>query len=198
MPPALWKDRIYAVAPLMGMLASVATIGVSIFVPMIFQGEEWGASTPFQYFTSHPDAELGRAVTEGRRQEFAGFGWAADEIPDPQEESTWHASVLRWDEMAEAGHGELLTWYRQLLALRRSQPDLTEPRLETVAVRFDDDHGWLVVTRGRIHLAFNVGDEISVWVSEDGAELLVASDPAVESKGTHVHLPRDAVAVLRS
>jgi maltooligosyltrehalose trehalohydrolase len=60
----------------------------SPFVPLLFQGEEWGASTPFQYFTDHEDPELGRAVSEGRRSEFSAFAWSAEEVPDPQDPAT--------------------------------------------------------------------------------------------------------------
>jgi maltooligosyltrehalose trehalohydrolase len=57
-------------------------------------GEEWGASTPFQYFTCHGDEELGRAVTEGRRREFADFGFDATDVPDPQDAATFERSKL--------------------------------------------------------------------------------------------------------
>ncbi len=74
------------------------------FVPLLFQGEEWGASTPFRYFTDHRDPVLGRAVRDGRRREFAPFGWKPDDVPDPQDPQTWRRSVLRWDELEEASH----------------------------------------------------------------------------------------------
>jgi maltooligosyltrehalose trehalohydrolase len=71
-----------------------ALVFVSPFVPMLFQGEEWAASSPFLYFTDHRDAELGRAVSEGRRREFATFGWRPQEIPDPQAAETFARSKL--------------------------------------------------------------------------------------------------------
>ena len=73
------------------------------FVPMLFQGEEWGASSPFQYFTAHEDAELAALVSEGRRKEFAAFGWDPSGIPDPQATETFERSRLRWDERAGVG-----------------------------------------------------------------------------------------------
>jgi len=48
---------------------------LSPFVPLLFQGEEWGARTPFLYFTDHENAELGRLVAEGRSREFSSFEW---------------------------------------------------------------------------------------------------------------------------
>ena len=70
---------------------AAALVLTSPFVPMLFQGEEWGASTPFQYFTDHPEPDLAKAVREGRRQEFAAFGWKPEDIPDPQTPETFLA-----------------------------------------------------------------------------------------------------------
>jgi maltooligosyltrehalose trehalohydrolase len=86
------------------------------FVPMLFMGEEWGATTPWQYFTDHDDPALAEAVRKGRRAEFAAFGW--DDVPDPQDPETFRRSVLDWDE----ARGDLLEWHRALLALRRERP----------------------------------------------------------------------------
>src|SRR5439155_1099045 len=87
------------------------------FVPMLFQGEEWGATTPFQYFTDHVDAELGRLVSEGRRKEFAAFGWQPADVPDPQDRATFDRSVLDWAELDKDPHAGLLEWHRALVAL---------------------------------------------------------------------------------
>jgi len=117
------------------------------FVPMLFQGEEWGASNPFQYFTDHEDAELGATVSAGRRREFAYFGWDPADVPDPQDPETFRRSVLRWDELAERGHAELLDWHRRLIALRRARPELGTAPAGSPEVAFDEEAGWLVVRR---------------------------------------------------
>ncbi|MDQ3757558.1 MAG: malto-oligosyltrehalose trehalohydrolase [Actinomycetota bacterium] len=88
-------------------------------VPLLFQGEEWAASTPFQYFTDHADPELGRAVSEGRRSEFGAFGWKPEDVPDPQDPATFERSRLDWSEPAREPHAGMLRWYRELIALRR-------------------------------------------------------------------------------
>ncbi len=90
-------------------------------VPMLFQGEEWGASSPFQYFTDHEDAELGRAVSDGRRREFAAFGWDPDDVPDPQDPATFERSKLDWSELGREPHAELLAWHKALIARRRAR-----------------------------------------------------------------------------
>src|SRR5690606_7578191 len=77
-------------------------------VPMLFQGEEWNASAPFLYFTSHGDPELADAVRRGRREEFAAFGWRPEEVPDPQAPETFLASKLDWSERDDPGHRDVL------------------------------------------------------------------------------------------
>jgi maltooligosyltrehalose trehalohydrolase len=112
-----------------GALALVLT---SPFTPMLFMGEEWGARSPFRFFTDHGDPELAAAVSAGRRREFASHGWDADAIPDPQDPATRDSSVLRWDEAAEPVHAGLLTWTRDLVRLRRQERDLRDDDLATV------------------------------------------------------------------
>ena len=90
------------------------------FIPLIFQGEEFAASTPFQYFADHDDPEMARAVSEGRRREFAAFGWDPAVIPDPEKVETFERSKLKWDEAGEGRHAEMMEWYRRLIRLRRS------------------------------------------------------------------------------
>ena len=108
--------------------AASALLCLVPYTPLIFQGQEWAASTPFLYFTDH-NAELGRLVTEGRRKEFKGFAAFADEesikrIPDPQAESTFHASKLNWAERGEGLHAGTLALYKEALRLRREEPAL--------------------------------------------------------------------------
>ena len=100
----------------------------SPFTPMLFMGEEWGARTPWQFFTSHPEPELGKATAEGRIGEFAEHGWDADVVPDPQDPETFTRSKLDWSELAQEPHERLLAVHRALLALRRAHPDLRRPR----------------------------------------------------------------------
>src|SRR5205085_4861287 len=115
------------------------------FVPMLFMGEEWGASTPFQYFTSHSDPNLARSVTEGRRREFD----EAD-IPDPQDPATFERSKLDWTELEKPVHAELLEWYRSLIELRRSTPELLDGNLADVHATVHGDA--LIVRRGPIEV----------------------------------------------
>ena len=168
------------------------------FTPMLFMGEEWAAATPWQYFTDHPDPELGRAVREGRRREFARHGWAAESVPDPQDPETFARSRLDWTEIAAAPHRALLDWHRVLIALRHSEPDLADPRLTEVRVAFDEAAGWLVVRRGRLRIAVNLaGRAQGVPLDAPVDEVLLASDENVRTDQGSVELAAESVAILR-
>ncbi|MGB4776929.1 malto-oligosyltrehalose trehalohydrolase, partial [Microbacterium sp.] len=80
--------------------------------PMLFMGEEWGASTPWQFFTSHPEPELAAATRRGRTEEFAGMGWDPALVPDPNDPATFQRSKLDWSEVARGDHARLLDLYR--------------------------------------------------------------------------------------
>ncbi len=112
-------DRLNSSIDLDAYKAASALLLLSPYTPLLFQGQEWAAGTPFLYFTDH-NAELGKLVTEGRRAEFAHFeGFKGEDVPDPQSLDTFLASKLRWDEVRTGGHGEVLDLYRNLLAARR-------------------------------------------------------------------------------
>jgi len=168
----------------------------SPFTPMLFMGEEWGASTPWQFFSSFTDPGLAAAVSTGRRAEFAHFGWAASDVPDPQDPATFERSKLVWAELSSSPHSDVLAWYRSLLALRRSEPSLTNPRLPSVAVDYDEAARWIVITRGPLRVVAHVGSA-PAQVPLPGAELVLASDPAVTLSGGSVSLPPMTVAILR-
>ncbi|HVW22532.1 MAG TPA: malto-oligosyltrehalose trehalohydrolase [Opitutaceae bacterium] len=135
--------------------AAAALTLLSPFTPLLFQGEEWGAQSPFLYFTDHTDPALGKAVTEGRRREHAGVA-GAGEVPDPQAEETWRRSQLRWEELARPGHADLLEWYRGLIALRRRH--LTAAADRTPSVRCEPAAGWLTLACGGLLGVFNFAD----------------------------------------
>jgi maltooligosyltrehalose trehalohydrolase len=132
---------------------AAALIILGPFVPLLFMGEEWAASTPFPYFAGPRNSELDDAVRRGRTEEFAGFGWDASAIPDPIADETFASARLRWDEIDESAHAAMLEWYRSLLAMRRAHPDLTDPRPEHTTVEFDEAARSLVMHRGAVRVA---------------------------------------------
>jgi maltooligosyltrehalose trehalohydrolase len=175
---------------------AAALVMTSPFVPMVFQGEEFGASTPFQYFTHHEDQELAKRVSEGRRSEFRAFGWDPEEVPDPQSAETFRRSKLRWSEAHEEPHATLLRWYKDLIALRRSRPELTDGRLDCVEVRFDERANWLVVKRGDMEVICNLAADRQAIPVRCARRPLLVSDEGWQMRPGMVELPGESVAVL--
>lgn len=151
--------------PLVGARKSrlgAALLLLSPYVPLLFMGEEYGETNPFQYFVSHGDEELIKAVREGRRKEFAAFGWG-DAIPDPQDATTFERSKLNRDVTSRPEHAGLLALYRRLLALRQAEPALRPGDNESL-VADDADAGWitmeLTAAGGRpLFALFNLSDD---------------------------------------
>jgi len=141
--------------PSLLLCGALLTLG-SPFTPMLFQGEEWAASTPFAFFTSHPEAELAKATAEGRLAEFERMGWDPDEVLDPQDPATFEASCLKWEELSGGHHAEVLAGYQRLAALRREHPELTDPGFGRATV--DEAERRLTVERGRLAIHLNLGD----------------------------------------
>jgi maltooligosyltrehalose trehalohydrolase len=150
-----------------------ALVLLAPFVPMIFEGEEWAASTPFLYFTDHQDPELGEAVRQGRRSEFPLTGGA--QVPDPQALETFLRSKLDWSELAREPHRSVLEWHRQLMALRRREPDLRTLDRKVVSTSFDEEDRWLAVRRGRFTVAVNFAGVRQAVPLECPASLELAS-----------------------
>jgi maltooligosyltrehalose trehalohydrolase len=188
-------DRIDAVAGVRKAKLAAALVMTAPFVPMIFQGEEFAASSPFLYFADHEDPELARAVSEGRRREHAADGeW--DSIPDPESRETFELSKLNWSETKEAAHAEMLAWYGSLIELRKTHESLMDGRLEDTRVSFNEAEGWLVMARGPVQLLFNFGDDpASVPVRAEG-RVLLASDPGVKVRDANIALPATAFVAL--
>lgn len=179
-----------------GRLRVAATLLMtSPFTPMIFQGEEWGATSPFPYFTDHADADLADAVRAGRRAEFAAFGWRPETIPDPQALSTFESAKLDWSEPAKNAHAGLLAWYRRLIALRAGYPELTEPRLDRVSATCDENAGGLTIRRGRLLITANLGQADWTCPLDGAATLIAASDPRVRLVPDAIRLPPDTAAI---
>jgi maltooligosyltrehalose trehalohydrolase len=163
---------------------------------MLFQGEEFGASSPFLYFTDHGDPKLGTAVSNGRRREFAQFGWDPEDIPDPQELSSFEASKLNWSELPHQPHEELLRWYRTLIALRHSSPGLRNDSLERVEVEFSESERWLVLYRRPITLVCNLADRGVRLALKYPCRPILSSDPTSALHENAIELAGESVVIL--
>ena len=166
------------------------------FTPMLFQGEEWAASTPFCFFTSHPEPDLGRVTAEGRFEEFERMGWDPAVVPDPQDPDTFQRSKLDWAETESGRHARLLAAYRRLTVLRRAHPDLTDPAFGSTSCAVDEESRVFRMRRGCLLVVVNFGDgPASVDVGAD-ADLLFASGEGVHVEQTELLLPPHAGALV--
>jgi maltooligosyltrehalose trehalohydrolase len=177
---------------------AAALILTSPFLPMFFQGEEWGATTPFLYFSDHWDPMLGEMVREGRRREFAALAVRAEEIPDPQAPETFARSKLDWDELSQPRQAELFDWHKRLIRLRRSNPSLCDGRMEEVMTRCDERERWLMVERGPWSVACNLGlATVAAPLRKGAHELAAASGLGIFPGPSAITLPPDSVAILK-
>ncbi len=192
-------DRLSASLPF-GRLAVAAVLTLTApGTPMLFQGEEWGASTPWQFFTSHPEEWLGEATAKGRIAEFERMGWDPDLVPDPQDPETFHRSKLQWDEAGTGDHARLLELYRALAELRRTRPELTDPSFASLWAWTDaaDDPSRraFVLGRGPLSVVVNLGERpFERAVGAD--EVLLATDPAISVVEGVLVVPPEAAAVV--
>jgi maltooligosyltrehalose trehalohydrolase len=173
-------DRISATLSDGLLKVGAALVLTSAYTPMLWMGEEWGARTPWQFFSDH-EGDLGEAVRQGRRAEFASHGWATEDVPDPQAEQTLRDSTLDWSELEQERHVALLTWTRDLIALRRARPELSDGRRDRVQVAYDEDARWLVVRRGGIAVLCNLSDDaLTVPLGGTGTVLLASERGSVQ------------------
>ena len=179
-----------------GQLAIKAALALgSPYTAMLFMGEEWASSRPFQFFSSHPEPELARATADGRKAEFADHGWDAAKIPDPQDPETFLRSKLDWAEVSDSEHARMLGFYRDLIALRHSEPAMADPWLTHLTIDYDEEQRWIIMRRGPIAIACNLGTE-DVDVPAAGEPVLGWGGIAAETDTTR--LAGHSVAVLRT
>jgi maltooligosyltrehalose trehalohydrolase len=191
-------DRLEHIIGLDRAKAALGLVLTSPFVPLLFQGEEFAASSPFQYFANHEEEEMARAVSEGRKREFAAFGWLPEEVADPESRDTFERSKLNWDEVREGRHAEMLRWCKSLIAFRRESKCLSEGELGHVGVRFDEQGKWLVMDRSTLRIALNLGGSAVSFDDCASYTMVLRSEDDVSLDGGNLNLPPSRVAILSS
>jgi maltooligosyltrehalose trehalohydrolase len=189
-------DRLSATVPLGRLACGAAILFCSPYTPMVFMGEEWAASTPWQFFASFPDPELAEAVRTGRRREFSRHGWGETEVPDPMDPATVRASRLDWAEVAQPEHREMLDLYRSLIRLRREHPELADPWLHRLVVRTAPDDSWLVLHRGELRLAVNFGPTAQSVPLDGWAGAVLLSRGGASASDDQANLPPDSFVLI--
>ncbi|MGV8895950.1 MAG: malto-oligosyltrehalose trehalohydrolase [Rhodoglobus sp.] len=177
-------------------IAAVLTL-LGPFTPMLFMGEEWGATTPWQFFTSHPEPELGIATAEGRIAEFEKMGWDAAVVPNPQDLATFTNSRLDWSELEKPAHAHIFALYRELVTLRRELPGLTDPDFSSVSCAFDEGERWFRMDRPGVSVAINFSDQ-AADVPAPAGTIVLATSGSPEHQGESIRLDAQSAAVLRT
>jgi maltooligosyltrehalose trehalohydrolase len=189
-------DRLREVVGFDRAKIAAALVLMSPFIPMLFQGEEWAASSPFQFFADH-DEEMARLVSEGRKREFAAFGWPPESIPDPEKAETFERSKLNWGEVNEGEHAEMLDWHRQLIRLRREIPSLTDGEPGHTSVSYSEQDRWLSMERGDVIVSCNLGGTEGTFPVPDGGRVILSSREAPLVLDGAVTVPPDTVVIIR-
>lgn len=191
-------ERLCQLAGIERAKIGAALILVSPYIPMLFQGEEFAASSPFLYFVGFEDEpELAQAVAKGRCQEFASFGWRPEDIPDPTDRATFEEAKLKWEELTKEDHASMFAWHKALIELRRGLSALTTGRLELTHSDFNSDEQWLEVRRGPIQILCNFSTETRVLtLNRERRTLVLASKEDCRIEGNDVHLPGESVAII--
>ena len=193
-------DRVEHIVGMQRAKVAAALVFTAPFVPMLFQGEEFAPSTPFQYFADHDDPKMAKTVSEGRRREFAAFGWDPASIPDPENPATFRRSKLNWEEIGDGRHAEMLEWYRKLIHLRRNSPSLNDGDLRNITVAFDENDRWLTIDRkgehGAVRILCNLGDQPVELPNPDSLPVVLASPDGLQTVEGKISLPPDSVAIL--
>jgi maltooligosyltrehalose trehalohydrolase len=159
-------ERLSRLVPLEQLKLAAGAVLLSPFVPLLFMGEEYGETAPFQYFVNHSDPALVEAVRRGRREEFAAFGWQ-DEPPDPQDEATFRRCKLDHRLRQGGEHGILLEFYRELIRLRQSLPALANLSKEQMEVVGREEERVLFLRR------WSGGSEVVIIFSFNQAQVTV-------------------------
>lgn len=144
-------------------------------LPLFFMGQEFGTKSQFTYFTDFQDHALARAVSEGRKKEYEGFLGAG--FIDPQSPEAFASSKLRWEEIGDPAHDEILRFHRELLALRKRHRCLSNCRKDLTSVEFDGTGNWITLERGddsteRAVIVCNLsGRRLAIPIARGGLEL---------------------------
>jgi maltooligosyltrehalose trehalohydrolase len=189
-------DRLEHIVGMDRAKVAAGIVLTSPFIPMIFQGEEFAASSPFQYFADHEDEEMAKLVAAGRKKEFAAFGWDEDSIPNPEKPETFQRSKLNWDEVCQGKHAEMLDWFSKLIHIRRASPSLNDGDTGHTKIRCDPEKNWLVMDRGQVQVLANLGSQPAESDVPEDYKLLAQSDSGIAVDAGKISLPPNTLALL--
>ena len=189
-------ERLEHLIGLDGAKVAIGLVLTAPFLPMLFMGEEFAASSPFLYFADHEDEEMRKLVSEGRKNDFKLFFGEFD-VPDPEAMSTFENSKLKWNEVHQGKHQEMLDWTRALIKLRRSTVALNDGDFGHLRVAADPETKTLAMTRGSIRVLINFGEAPWTVKLKDGEVLCMKSRDEMEAGAESVLLPSLSLAICQ-
>lgn len=189
-------ERVHMIVGAQKAKLAAGVVFTAPFVPMIFMGEEWAAGTPWMYFADFQDPELRKAVSEGRKKDFAHFGFG-DDVPDPEDPKTFQDSKLNWSELDQPEHHEMYRWYRDLIHLRRKTLSLNLGDMTRMHVESSEEGRWIRTDRGDIRTCINFAETAIDFGMPPGSELLLSSAAAPDRSENCVRVPALSMAVYR-
>lgn len=192
-----WGERLEHLVGLNAAKVSVGLLLTAPFVPMLFMGEEWATSAPFLYFADHDDEEMRQRVIEGRKQEFAAFGFDGD-IPNPEDQKTYEMSKLKWEEQADGKHAEMLAWVKALIKLRKSRVAFNDGDMHHLEVSTNGERRTLVMARDEARILINLGQEPYKFSLLKGEKLELTSREGLSVRDNQMDLPPMTIAILLS
>jgi maltooligosyltrehalose trehalohydrolase len=190
-------DRLQHIVGVARTKVALGIVMTAPFIPMLFQGEEYAASTPFLYFADHEDPEMAKLVSEGRKKEFAAFGWDETQIPNPEDMDTFTKSKLNWAEADQGLHKDMFEWTSRLIHIRRNSISLNDGDRGHIKVTFDEDNRWLRMDRNLVSVFANLGSGPCLFKVGKEYELLLASiGEYTHVEDGHLTLPPDGFAIV--
>jgi maltooligosyltrehalose trehalohydrolase len=190
-------DRVEHIIGVQRTKIALGIVMTAPFIPMLFQGEEFAASTPFLYFADHDDPEMAKLVSEGRKKEFAAFGWDEAQIPNPEDRSTFEDSRLNWDEVNDAKHLDMLEWTTRLIHLRRNSVSLNDGDRGHLKVHFSEEDKWIRMDRNLVTVIANLGSTACRFKVGPEHQLVLASvADGTRFEEDEVTVPADGFVVL--
>jgi len=189
---------------LIGMERAKVAAGIVLtapFVPLLFMGEEFAASTRFLYFADHEEPEMVKLVREGRKREFAAFGFAEKDVPDPEDPETFARSKLDWAETDQGKHQQMLNWYRSLIQLRRSLPALNDGDRGHLTIAYNEQQCWVDIRRaglgrGDVRILANLGTDSATFDLSPGYRLELVSQAGIVRESDAIIVPANTLAIL--
>jgi maltooligosyltrehalose trehalohydrolase len=139
---------------------------------------------------------MARLVSEGRKKEFSAFGWDPKSIPDPENLETFERSKLKWKEVIDGEHAEMLAWHRELIRLRRATPSLNNGEPRHMRVSYEQQEMWLSMERGDVTVSCNLGESDRQFPVAVGGRVVLSSRGVVTVKDGAVTLPPNTAVII--